>query len=61
MITVTSVTHPEGDVREFSSFGRAYDYACELVELGFSPLLTENHGPTLEWDAIHDRARDEGY
>jgi len=57
---VTSTTHPEGDRQEFLTFSSAFDYASELVSLGFSPEMT-HYGETFGWDEICERAREHGY
>ena len=51
MITVTSTTHPEGDLCEFYNLSAAYEYASELVGLGLNPITSYN-GKTLSWEDL---------
>jgi hypothetical protein len=49
--SVTSTTHEKGDLRKFAHFFDAYAYASELVELGFSPIMTFR-GEKFGWSEI---------
>lgn len=51
MITVTSTTHPEGDLCEFYNLSDAYEYAQELVSLGLDPITNYN-SRTLMWEDL---------
>ena len=51
MITVTSTTHPEGDLCEFYNLIDAYEYASELVSLGLDPVTNYN-SRTLSWEDL---------
>ena len=52
MYTVTTATHPEGDVRAFRTTDEAWEYATELVCEGFDPIVTRN-GAAWDYRKLH--------
>lgn len=56
-MTCTSTEHPEGDLKQFITFARLYEYATELVELGFAPLAIID-GIEYGWEALCRKSED---
>jgi hypothetical protein len=52
MYTVTTTTHPEGDLKEFLNQWDAYEYASELVEGGHSPVIRKGDAE-FDWPRFH--------
>jgi hypothetical protein len=52
MYTVTTVSHPECDFKEFRNMHDAYEYASELVGGGFEPVIFKGH-EAFDWERFH--------
>jgi hypothetical protein len=52
MYTVTTTTHPKGDIKEFHNKYEAYEYASEIVAEGLEPLIHKGD-EKFTWERFH--------